>query len=178
MRIISGTHKGRNIVAPAKLPVRPTTDRAKEALFNILAHLTDLEDAATLDLFAGTGNIAYELASRGVASVLAVDQHKACCNFIAETAEKLGLNAIQVRQTDVFGFLETHSETYQLIFADPPYDLPKLRKLPDIIFEKKLLAPHGILIVEHASLQNLNQHPNWQQDRVYGQSVFSFFSQT
>lgn len=145
MRIISGIYKGRTILAPAKLPVRPTTDRAKEALFNYLQHRFDFEEISVLDLFAGTGNISYEFASRGCKNIVSVDQNAGCCRFIKETSDKLGIKTISINQADVFSWLQRNTSTFDLIFADPPYQLDKLKTLPGLIREKQLLHAEGLL---------------------------------
>jgi 16S rRNA (guanine(966)-N(2))-methyltransferase RsmD len=157
--------------------VRPTTDRAKEALFNILTHQLDFENLHALELFAGTGNLSYELASRGANSILAIDIDRNCCKFIQQTAEKFGFATLKTQQADVLKFIPKHTPTapYDLIIADPPYNLAELRTLPALVFDHQLLAPQGILIIEHAAMQNISQHPNFTENRQYGQSVFSFF---
>ena len=177
MRIISGTHKGRRLIAPKKLPVRPTTDRAKEALFNILNNRFEWENISSLDLFAGTGNISFELASRGVTRLTAVDQNKHCVYFIASTAEKLEF-PISVIKNSVEKFLEQASDqTYDFIFADPPYAFPqsKLMALADEILDKKRLTKEGSLIIEHDKHISLASHPCLSEERTYGSSRFSFF---
>ena len=121
MRIISGSHKGRRILAPKKLPVRPTTDRSKEGLFNILQHRLNFNSLHVLDLFSGTGNISYEFASRGVANITAIDQNRHCVNFIKKTAIDLGLS-INSSQCDSISFLEKKTSHYDIIFGDPPYE--------------------------------------------------------
>ncbi|NJB35041.1 RsmD family RNA methyltransferase [Croceivirga sp. JEA036] len=176
MRIISGSHKGRRITAPKKLPVRPTTDMAKEGIFNILKNRYYLEDLRVLDLFSGTGNISFEMASRGVQGITAVDQHAGCTKFIHNTAQEFDFD-ISVIKSDVFKFLERTKTQYDLIFADPPYDMPleKFEQIPALIFENNLLAPEGLLIVEHSPQTNLENLPFFQENRKYGSNVFSFF---
>jgi len=173
MRIISGIHKGRQLQAPAKLPVRPTTDRAKEALFNWLQHRYHLPDMQALDLFSGTGNISYELGSRGCKRITAVDQHAGCCRYVKATAELLNL-PIQVQQADVFSYIK-RAEAADLVFADPPYDHPELKSLPDLILQQQLVLPEGVLILEHPAHIQFEQHPQLLEIRTYGQSVFSIF---
>lgn len=175
MRIIGGSHKGRNIIAPGNLPVRPTTDFAKEGLFNMLANKIDFEGMEILDLFAGTGNITYEFASRGAKNVLAVDINFHCTTFIRSTAEKLKLENIRVIKSDVFRFVNTCNQSFDLIFSDAPYDLEKVKELPDKIFEKKLLKAEGLLIVEHSEEHNFATHPHFSEHRNYGKVNFSFF---
>jgi 16S rRNA (guanine966-N2)-methyltransferase len=175
MRIIGGTLRGLRLNPPKNLPVRPTTDLAKEALFNILQNQTDLENIKVLDLFAGTGNITLEFASREAAQVTAIDRSIHCINYIKDTARQHRLEQIKTYKADVFKYLELETEQYDLIFADPPYDLNRIPEIPKIIFEKNLLLPGGMLIVEHQSLQNLSNHPAFSEQRQYGHSAFSFF---
>jgi 16S rRNA (guanine966-N2)-methyltransferase len=175
MRIIGGRLKGLRLNPPKNLPVRPTTDLAKEALFNILQNQIDLEGLKVLDLFSGTGNIALEFASRYAESVTSVDRSIHCINYVKDTAKKHGLNQITTFKADVFKYLEVETERYSLIFADPPYDLNRIPDLPKIVFDKDLLLPGGMLIVEHQSMQNLSNHPNFVEQRRYGHSSFSFF---
>ncbi|WP_194850593.1 RsmD family RNA methyltransferase [Nonlabens antarcticus] len=176
MRIISGIHKGRRIQAPKKLPIRPTTDMAKEALFNILRNLVHLHGLKVLELFAGSGNMSYEFASRGVGSVLAVDSHMPCIQFIEKTAELLDL-PIETTKADVFMFIQNHKGSYDIIFADPPYgiELEEFLKIPDAVFENNLLNTDGILIIEHSKHTDLSSHPSFDNQRKYGGTVFSFF---
>lgn len=175
MRIIGGKLKGLRIQAPQNLPVRPTTDLAKEALFNILYNQFDFEAIRVLDLFSGTGNISLEFASRMVPEVVSVDRNRGCIQFLKSMAEKHQLNAIKTYQADVFKYLEMETEAYDLIFADPPYDLPQINLIPEKVFEKNLVKKSGYLIVEHPSMKKLN-HPFFVEQRVYGSSSFSFFS--
>lgn len=177
MRIISGQFKSRRITAPKHLPVRPTTDRAKEALFNILYHNYILDELKVLDLFAGIGSISFEFASRGTTNITAVDQNKACTDFIQHTAEKLGIK-INIKTQDVINFLKTSNEDFDIIFADPPYDLEKeaFLQIIDAVFEFKHLKEDAILIVEHSKHTDLSGHPNFDRQRQYGHSVFSWFS--
>lgn len=177
MRIIGGTLRGLRLNPPRNLPVRPTTDLAKEALFNILQNQIEFEGLKVLDLFSGTGNISLEFASREAASVVAVDRNIQCINYLRDTARQHHLGKIKTYKADVFKFLELESEKYDLIFADPPYDLNRIPDIPGIVFEKGLLNPGGLLIVEHQSLQNLSNHPAFSEQRKYGHSSFSFFKQ-
>lgn len=176
MRIISGLHKGRKILPPKNLPVRPTTDFAKEALFNILRSRLYFDEIRCLDLFSGTGSISFELASRGVPSVVAVDVHHGCIRFIGKISKDLEL-PVEAVQSDVFRFLENHSSSYQLIFADPPYDFEyeKFEELINLIFEMKLLTEDGVLIVEHTKRMDLSGVNHFSESRKYGDSTFSFF---
>lgn len=176
MRIISGTHKGRRISAPKNLPVRPTTDMAKEALFNILRNITYINGARVLELFAGSGNMSYEFASRGASHILAVDQHRPCVSFINKTAEQLEF-PITTQVADAFSFLEKHRGTYDLIFADPPYDLDQeqFNRIATLVMENELLAPGGIFVMEHSKHTDMSIHPHLDNSRKYGGTVFSFF---
>ncbi len=176
MRIIGGSLKGLRIHPPANLPVRPTTDVAKEALFNILYNQIEFDDIRVLDLFSGTGNISLEFASRGVKEVVAVDREFGCYNYLKRTAKELKLENIQTNKADVFKFLELETGHYNLIFADPRFDLPQITSIARIVFEKNLLIPGGLLIVEHPSMKNIGNHPNFKEQRQYGSSSFSFFS--
>jgi len=175
MRIIGGTLKGLRLNPPKDLPVRPTTDLAKEALFNILQNQIEFENIKVLDLFAGTGNISLEFASREAAQVISVDRSILCINYIKDAARQHHLEQIKTYKADVFKYLELESERYDLIFADPPYDLNRIPEIPKIVFEKNLLLPGGMLIVEHQSFQNLSNHPAFVEQRKYGHSSFSFF---
>ena len=175
-RIISGKYKGRRIAAPKKLPVRPTTDMAKEALFNIIRSRFHISTLRVLDLFSGTGNISYEFASRGASPVTAVDAHYGCIRFIQQTAEdfELDINAIK---SDVFAYLERTKNTYDIIFADPPYDIPleDFKKIVAQVFDNTLLDQDGLLIVEHSKHTKLDDCPNFVDTRHYGGNAFSFF---
>jgi 16S rRNA (guanine966-N2)-methyltransferase len=175
VRIISGTHKSILIQPPQGLPVRPTTDRAKESLFNIIENNFDIENSVVLDLFSGTGNIAYEFASRGAASITAVDMNEKCISFIKATKQKLKLDALSVVKKDAFAFLKSATTTYDIIFADAPYAHKQILDLPRIVSEKKMLNTQGWLIVEHETMLELNDEPGFFDKRVYGQSAFSFF---
>ncbi len=176
MRIISGKYKGKRLLAPKKLPVRPTTDFAKEALFNILNNQLDFSDISLLDLFAGTGNISYEFASRGTAHITSVDGFYGCVKYISKINDELDFS-IQVIKSDVYAFLARTHATYDVIFADPPYDFTqeKFEKIVSLVFSRQLLTPNGLLIIEHSKHTNLSETPHFDQSRRYGGSVFSFF---
>ena len=178
MRIISGSHKGRRLTAPKKLPVRPTTDRSKEALFNILQHQYDWENTTVLDLFAGTGSSSFEFGSRGVKNIIAVDQNKMCIDFIRKTSESLEL-PIQLTQMDALKYLSAVKMQFDLIFADPPYDLGTQQYIEIIekVFANQLLDRQGQLIIEHSDQEKFEQHPKFSQSRKYGSNVFSFFEE-
>jgi 16S rRNA (guanine(966)-N(2))-methyltransferase RsmD len=175
MRIIGGSLKGLRLNPPKNLPVRPTTDLAKEALFNILLNQIEFDGIKILDLFAGTGNISLEFASRGASEVISVDRSIHCVNYLKDTSRQHKLTQIKTYREDVFKYLNIETEQYDLIFADPPYDLNRIPDLPKVIFERNLLKPDGVLIVEHQSLQNLSNHPAFVEQRKYGHSSFSFF---
>jgi 16S rRNA (guanine(966)-N(2))-methyltransferase RsmD len=175
MRIIGGSLKGIRFNAPESLPVRPTTDMAKEALFNILYNTYDFDSCDVLDLFCGTGNISFEFASRGIHKVTAVDKHSGCVYWVKSVIKKYGLEQIDVQKGDVFKFLEHHKAPYQIIFADPPYDLPTIPLIPELVMKNNLLTDNGMLIVEHPSLLKLNNIPGYTETRRYGNSSFSFF---
>lgn len=176
MRIIGGQFKGRSIIAPGNLPVRPTTDFAKEGLFNILNNRIDFEETKFLDLFCGTGNISWEMASRGCKNVTCVDENVNCYAFITKTAEKFNLNGLKAYRADVWKFCATSMEKFDLIFADPPFNHEKTATLPDLIFEKGLLNEDGILIIEHPKDISFAEHPNFKEERKYGKIHFSFLS--
>ena len=175
MRIIGGTLKGLRLNPPKNLPVRPTTDLAKEALFNILQNQIAFEGIKVLDLFSGTGNISMEFASRGAEQVVSVDRSMQCVCYLKDKARQHELSCIKVYKDDVFKYLLHETDRFDLIFADPPYDLNRIPDLPKIVFEKNMLLPGGLLIVEHQSLQNLSNHPAFVEQRKYGHSSFSFF---
>ena len=175
MRIIGGSLKGLRLNPPKNLPVRPTTDLAKEALFNILLNQIEFEDIKVLDLFSGTGNISLEFASRGASLVMSIDRSIQCIHYLKDTARQHKLEQIKTFKADVFKYLQLEIDQYDLIFADPPYDLNQIPEIPKIIFDKNLLKPGGLLIVEHQSLQNLSNHPAFVEQRKYGHSSFSFF---
>jgi len=176
MRIISGVFKGRRITAPKKLPVRPTTDMAKEALFNILNNQYYLDDISVLDLFSGTGNISYEFASRGTEQITAVDDNYGCIKFINETAEAFE-RTIRTIKSDVFKFLEKSKRKHTIIFADPPYDfeLEAFSKIPELVFENQLLEEDGLLIVEHSKHTDVSHLDHYSHSKSYGGNTFSFF---
>ncbi|HEY9221643.1 MAG TPA: RsmD family RNA methyltransferase [Lutibacter sp.] len=176
MRIISGIHKSKRIQAPKNLPVRPTTDMAKEALFNILNNLYYFNDISVLDLFSGTGNISYEFGSRGTENITAVDVHSGCIQFINATAKALDLSITAIK-SDVFKFLEKANTKYDIIFADAPYEfeLELFEKIVALIFENKLLTEEGILVVEHSKKTDFKNHKYLSYQKKYGGNMFSFF---
>ena len=175
MRIISGKYKGRRIQASSKITARPTTDFAKEGLFNLLNNRIDFEGIRMLDLFAGTGSIGIEFISRDCKHVVAVEQNEKHCAFIRKISQELKIDNLTLQKVDVFKFIPTCHTKFDLIFADPPYDLERLHEIPDLIFKHALLEVDGILIVEHSGNQNFEQHPCFYFHRHYGNVNFSFF---
>jgi 16S rRNA (guanine(966)-N(2))-methyltransferase RsmD len=176
MRIIGGALKGKVIKTPRDLPVRPTTDFAKEGLFNILSNKVEFDGLKVLDLFSGTGHISLEFASRGASNITAVDSSFKCAGFLRSVSSDLSLS-INALKNDVFGFLKNASTTYDLIFADPPYDLPNIAEIHRQVMEKKLLSPGGLLIIEHGPRTDLSSLQGFQQKRKYGNVNFSFFGE-
>lgn len=179
MRIISGEFRSRRIKAPKNLPVRPTTDMAKESLFNILNNSYYFEDISVLDLFAGTGNISYEFASRGTKKITCVDADFGCIQFINKTAEDFGM-PIQTIKRDVFKFLENCNTKHTIIFADPPYNFPveEFTKIPELVFKNSLLEEGGLLIIEHSKHTDISILPHYSYSKNYGGNRFSFFKPT
>ena len=177
MRIISGRWKGRQLIAPHTLPVRPTTDMAKEALFNILSNEFDLDEITVTDLFAGTGNISYEFASRGAVKVRAVDRDRGCIKYIHQTSALLEFSQIEPIPTDVFRYVSRPQMPSDVVFADPPYDLPaeKYEELVRAVLSNSLLSDEGLLVVEHPGTVDLSQIDGFSQMRHYGTVHFSFF---
>lgn len=179
MRIISGTLGGRRISPPAAMPyTRPTTDIAKEGLFNILQNNLDFEELKTLDLFGGTGSISYELASRGVADLTVVEKDDKMFSFIKKTAADLKLGNIRVVKSDVFRFIDNTAERYDLIFAGPPYALTTIDELPKLIFEKGLLTTGGWFVLEHTPRNNYKTFAHYLREKNYGTTIFSIFEMT
>ena len=174
MRIVSGEYRGRIIHTPKNLPVRPTTDLAKESLFNILNNRIDFEDTDVLDLFSGTGNISYEFVSRGSSTVTSVEQNFHCHRFIKDTAKKFNMEGLKAVQANAFSFLK-HSLSYDIIFADPPYDFGRYEELTELIISNKLLKEDGILIIEHPRDIQLSKFAGYKETRRYGKVHFSFF---
>ncbi|MBK0382473.1 RsmD family RNA methyltransferase [Pedobacter sp. SD-b] len=175
MRIIGGKLKGTRFYPPKNLPVRPTTDMAKEALFNILQNQIEFDGLKVLDLFSGTGNISLEFASRFAATVTSVDKAFGCYQYLRKTTEEHQLKNLKAIKADVFKYLNQETEQFDLIFADPPYGLKTIPEIAQIVFDKNLLTENGLLIIEHQSMQNLSNHPNFSDKRIYGYSAFSFF---
>ena len=177
MRIIGGQFKGRRFHPPAKnWPTRPTTDYAKEGLFNILNNHFDFEELKVLDLFGGTGNHSYEFISRGCRDVTYVDKYGGCVAFVKKTAELLQIeDYIQINRADVFRFMKHTTAKYDYIFAGPPYALPTIDTIPDLVFKYQLLKPEGWFVMEHNPNHSYEEHPHRFEVRNYGKTIFSFF---
>lgn len=176
MRIISGKYKGKQIRPPRSFKARPTTDFAKESLFNILANHYDFEDLDVLDLFSGTGSIAYEFASRGARSVVAVELAQPHFRFIQDTCRTMDLEQITPIRTDAFRYLNKPYQSFDVIFADPPYDHPELAKLPDLVISTSILIEGGIFILEHPGSFDFSAHQAFSQHRKYGGVNFTMFA--
>jgi 16S rRNA (guanine966-N2)-methyltransferase len=175
VRIITGKYRGRQLHPPANLPVRPTTDFAKEGLFNVLNNLIDFEEVRVLDLFSGTGSLAFEFFSRGAIGVTAVETDKKCVAFINRTVQLLNAENISVINADVFSYLKRPYESFDLIFADPPYEMEKIEEIPGLIFQSQILKQKGWFILEHSRNQDFTTHLLFQQHRKYGNVNFTFF---
>lgn len=178
MRIITGKYKGRHFEIPRTFKARPTTDYAKESIFNVMNGYIDLEGATALDLFAGTGSISLELLSRGCSSVVSVEADKDHVRFISQCMQKLGTTQNILIKGDVFKFLKSCHQLFDFIFADPPYNLEQLPTIPDLILKYGLLKEGGLLVVEHSKHQDFSSHPNFIDHRHYGSVNFSIFKPT
>lgn len=176
MRIIGGKLKGRSIVPPKSYPARPTTDFAKEGLFNVLDNEYEFEALYVLDLFAGTGNIGFEFASRGAGHVDAVEMNPSNADFIKKSAAMLGLGNHTVIHHNVFDFIGICTRKYDIVFADPPYALEGLDSLPDKVLASGIVHPGGYFILEHPSDYSFKEHPSFVKERKYGNVHFSFFT--
>jgi len=176
MRIIGGALKGRRFNPPKNLPIRPTTDFAKEGIFNILDNNFYFESLKVLDLFSGTGNISFEFASRGSKDITCVDENAGCIRFIENTIGQLNIESILPIQIEVVEYLQLTSERFDIIFADPPYSSEDIEKLPILVFNNELLSDEGWLIIEHQPKCSFKKHSHFRQERKYGSSVFSIFS--
>lgn len=176
MRIISGKYKGRRITAPKNLPIRPTTDLAKESLFNILSNSIDFYGLQVLDLCAGMGNISYEFASRGASHIICVDAHINCIKFIQQTAKNFDFPITTIK-SDLFKYLEKTTQKFDVIFADPPYNFEQnqLELIVELVFRQNLLNDEGILVIEHSKHSDFENHVHCFNTRKYGGSFFSFF---
>ena len=175
MRIISGKYKSRRIQVPANLKARPTTDFAKENLFNILNNRIDWEETTALDLFSGTGSIALELVSRGCPYVVCVEKNPLHYNFICKAQDTLGAKELFPIKGDAFKYLQTVKQTFDFVFADPPYDLSDAAKIPALVLEKQIVKPDGVFVMEHSKNQNFSHLPHFVEERVYGGVCFSIF---
>ena len=175
MRIISGKFKGRRLSAPNNITARPTTDFAKEGLFNILNNRIDFEGIDVLDLFAGTGGIGIEFISRDCNSVISIEQNDRHCAFIRKICDELKIDNLSLLKTDVFKYINSCHTQFDMIFADPPYDLANLAEIPNLIFARNLLKVDGLFVLEHSSKNNFQLHPNFVDSRNYGSVNFSFF---
>ena len=178
MRIIGGTYRGKHIHPPKTFNARPTTDFARESLFNILIHRYDLGEMDILDLFSGTGIITYEFASRSARSVVALEMDHTHFKFIRKTCDEMELDQVSVIRADVFRYLRRPVHSFDIIFADPPYDHPRLTELPDLVLSTSILNQEGIFILEHPAAHSFSAHPQFYQQRKYGGVNFTLFSKT
>ncbi|MBQ9588503.1 MAG: 16S rRNA (guanine(966)-N(2))-methyltransferase RsmD [Bacteroidales bacterium] len=176
MRIIAGTLKGRRLNPPANLPVRPTTDMARESLFNILNNYVDYEECSVMDLFAGTGAVSIEFVSRGAREVTSIDINNACTEYIKDVSKQMNISNIHVVRADVFDLLRRANRKFDIVFADPPYSLHDLPKLPDLVFQSEILSDDGIFILEHPKEFTFEEHAHFWQHRAYGKVNFTFFA--
>lgn len=175
MRIITGKYKGRHFEIPRSFKARPTTDFAKENIFNVLIQYVDLKEATALDLFSGTGSITLELLSRGCKQVVSVEMDRDHHRFICECLKKLDTQACIPLRADVFRFMKSCHQPFDFIFADPPYALKEIPTIPDLIFGKELLKEGGLFILEHGKDHDFSQHPHFVEHRSYGSVNFSLF---
>lgn len=176
MRIIGGKLKGKFITPPMGYKARPTTDFAREGLFNVLNNEYEFEDLKVLDLFGGTGAIAFEFASRGAARVYSVEMARENASFIKTEAARLGLDNVTMVRDNVFDFLPICKEKFDIVFADPPYALEGLDTLPDKVFQKDILHPGCYFILEHGGEYDFSRHPFFVKEKIYGRVHFSFFA--
>jgi len=175
MRIIGGRLKGKTILPPQGYKARPTTDFAREGLFNVLDNEYEFEDLKVLDLFGGTGAISFEFASRGAARVYSIEMARENASFIKTEARRLGLDNVTMVRDNVFDFLPLCREKFDIIFADPPYALEGLETIPDKIFSHDLLHPGCYFILEHPGSYSFRDHPRFKKEKVYGRVHFTFF---
>lgn len=175
MRIIGGRLKGKSVNPPAGYKARPTTDFAKEGLFNVLDNEYEFADLKVLDLFGGTGSIAFEFASRGASRVYSVEMERENASFIISEAKRLGLGNVTLVRSNVFDFIPLCREKFDIVFADPPYALEGLETIPDRIFAKDILHPGCYFILEHGDEHSFTAHPRFKKEKVYGRVHFSFF---
>lgn len=176
MRIIGGRNRKRIITPPPNFRARPTTDFAKENLFNVVANYFDFDDIEVLDLFSGTGSISYEFCSRGAVRVVSVEMNPAHQKFISDMARELKYTELHSIKSNAFVYLKSIKDSFDIIFADPPYDMEGVDTIPAIVFENELLRADGWLIVEHSADVNFEQHKNFMQTRRYGSVNFSIFT--
>lgn len=175
MRIIGGTLKGRKFAIPASFPVRPTTDFAREALFNILTSRFSFESLRVLDLFTGTGSVAMECWSRGARDIIAVDSHPGCCAFLNRLASQLEAAEIKVHRAEVLAFLKANrGQPWDFVFADPPYNSPVYSDLPKLLTDPGILAPEGLAVIEHGGRKDSKDWPGFEEERRYGGVYFTF----
>lgn len=175
MRIISGKYGRRRFDVPKNITARPTTDFARENIFNVLENLEDFEDKSACDLFAGTGAVSFEFLSRGCYYVTAVEKAPVQAAFIKKVAEILGDSNLHIIKGDVFRFIEEASRSYDFIFADPPYDHPRFDEIPALILNSRLVKPGSIVIIEHSKTRDFSNLPGFNQRRAYGSVNFSIF---
>ncbi len=175
MRIVSGICKGRAILPPKNFRARPTTDFAKENIFNVVSNYFDFSEVVVLDIFSGTGSISYEFASRGAQRVVSVELDALHQKFIRQTAEQLKLKAIDSVRANAFSYIKGCGEKFDIVFADPPYDLEGIDVLPELIFEHEVLKPEGWFIFEHSKKKDYSHLPHFREKRVYGSVNFSIF---
>jgi 16S rRNA (guanine(966)-N(2))-methyltransferase RsmD len=175
VRIISGTYRGKKLHPPRNFKARPTTDFAKEGLFNILLNQFEMEELDILDLFAGTGSITYEFASRGARSIVAVEIEPAHFKFIQSTCRDMELDQVTVIRGDAIKYLKNPVQSFDIIFADPPYDHPLLEELPEMVFTQDILTDEGVFILEHSVKHTFSAHPRFFHHRNYGSVNFTFF---
>lgn len=175
MRVITGKYKGRRFDIPRTFKARPTTDFAKENIFNVLREYVDFEECAALDLFAGTGSISLEFLSRGCTQVVSVEADRDHARFIRQCMAKINVQNHVLIQGDVFKFIRGNAMRFNIIFADPPYALPELPQIPDLVLNSGLLAPDGIFVFEHGKHNDFSQHPRFIDHRAYGSVNFSLF---
>ena len=175
MRIITGKYKGRHFDIPRTFKARPTTDFAKENIFNVINAYLDWEETVALDLFAGTGSISLELLSRGCKEVVSVEKDRDHARFISQCMEKIGADEHVLIKGDVFRFIKSCHQQFDFIFADPPYALPELPTIPDLIFSQDLLAPDGLFVFEHGKHNDFSSHPHFVEHRSYGSVNFTLF---
>lgn len=175
MRIVSGKFKGRHISPPKNFRARPTTDFAKENLFNILNNTFEFSGLSILDLFSGTGSISFEFASRECKSVISIESNFKHHLFIKKAIEELGLTNVKAIKSDAFRYVKSCNEKFDIIFADPPYDLKEIESIPAYIFEHQVLNKEGWLIVEHGDKTNFSKHQGFKETRKYGGVNFSIF---